>query len=569
MTARRFSLVALRDRRAHELAALAGLPLSLSQLAVLKAADGAPLNRAELRALRSITGTRFAKVNPLGYRVLAIQAGRQSGKTRHLLAPLIVRHALRTVKRAPGETLYVPCVGPAREHAAVLVDAVAALASALGILHERLTGEVRFPALDVIVTVRTASREAGRSTRCLAVVVDEAAFVGSDVDGSAVHDAEVVAALTPGLVTTGGPLLIASTPWARRGYFHELVEKHRGKLGGDVLAVVAPTWAFNLTVTEASTRALATDDRRWRREFGAEALDVTESAFDPQLVRTAVRPGDGGAGPERGVTYGGGYDHSRLRGDHAVLVLGHREEQPAAYGVRERFVVDRVVTWSPGCDPTRQLAELADWCVRYGISRLVADRYDLPHVQSALAGRGIVVEAAGATNADAERELEFILSGFETGRFSIPDHPLLIRELERDVVVERLPGGRVRVRARAGQGRHDDHVHALVRWLAQARTLPASGDGAVRMIPRIARNADGRVCGVTGDFMRVTRAVDGRVVEQPCAPPLSTRLGRDMARARRAQGLYDPAVDLDADGAVIPIPDDHAHATLNVPIRHW
>lgn len=564
--ARPTGLDALRDRTAHELCAVARWPLSVAQLAILKSADGVQLSKPELRALRSITGTRIARPNAAGYRVLALQCGRQSGKTRHLLAPLIVRHALRTVQRSPGETLFVPCVGPTREHVAVLVDAVAAFASALGIPHERLTGEVRFPALDVVVTVRTASREAGRSTRCLAVVVDEAAFVGSDVDGAAVHDAEVVAALTPGLVTTGGPLLIASTPWARRGYFHDLVSANHGKLSGDVLAVVAPTWAINPTVTEASTRALATDARRWRREFGAEALDVTESAFDPQLVGGAVRAGDAGAEPERGFTYCAGYDHSRLRGDHAVLVIGHREARPAKYGSRERYVVDRVVTWSPGHDPARQLSELADHCLAFGISRLVADQYDHPHVASALADRGIVVDRASTTNADRERELEFMLAAFETGRVSLPDHALLVRELTHDVVVERLPGGRVRVHARAGQGRHDDHVDAFIRWLSQARTLPASGDGAIEMIPRVRRNADGRPEGLAADFVRVQRNADGTTSRVPCAPPLTTRLGRDMARERRAMGAYDPAVDFDADGNVIPIPADAPPLVLNIPV---
>ncbi|MCA8978414.1 MAG: hypothetical protein KDC14_00195, partial [Planctomycetes bacterium] len=152
----------LRDLRAFELAALAGLPLSVAQLAILKAFEGAPLDKQELRMFRQLVGSRFAKPNPAGYSRLAAQCGRQAGKTRHLDAPLVMRHALRTVPRSPGETLHIPCVGPTREHVATLVDAVAALAGALRVPHERLTGEVRFPALGVVVSVRTANSIAGR-----------------------------------------------------------------------------------------------------------------------------------------------------------------------------------------------------------------------------------------------------------------------------------------------------------------------------------------------------------------------------------------------------------------------
>lgn len=556
---------ALRDLRGHELAALAKLPLSVGQIAIHKALDGVPLSKAELPQFRRLTGTRFGKPNPAGYRGLVLGAGRQGGKTRHVDAVIIMRNALRTVPRAPGETLHIPCVGPTREHVAVLVDAVASLAAALKIPHDRLTGEVRFPTLGVHVTVRTADRAAGRSLRSLCAVIDEAAFIGSDAEGAAVNDVEVRAAVTAGLVTTGpGPWVMTSTFWAKRGDFYDTWAKHYGRPGGDVLAVRAPTWILNPTVSESAARSLATDERRFRREFGAEPLDAVDAAFPLDLIRGAVRPGDAGTDPQSGIAYAGGYDHSRLKGDRAVLVIGHREERSTPFGVKQRYVVDRVVTWSAGYDSTRQLQELAGWCSRYRISRLLADRYDLPHVGATLKHHGIVVEQYSPTNADTERDLEFMLSLFETLGVSLPDHKALLKELEHDVVVERLPGGRVRVRARNARGRHDDHVHALIRWLVRAQSLAASGDGTVRMDLGVTR-IEGSVQ-LRPTFFREKRMADGRVVRMPCAPPMTTVLGRQLARERRAQGVIDREVDLDAAGNVIPIDDAGDPPPLNIPI---
>src|SRR5260370_27509977 len=51
-------------------------------------------------------------------------------------------------------------------------------------------------------------------------------------------DVEILNAVEPGLATTGGPLILASSPHARRGVLWEVFKRHYGP-GGDPLILVA------------------------------------------------------------------------------------------------------------------------------------------------------------------------------------------------------------------------------------------------------------------------------------------------------------------------------------------
>jgi hypothetical protein len=69
------------------------------------------------------------------------------------------------------------------------------------------------------------------------VIADEAAFWYSD-EFSSNADIEILNAVRPGLATTGGPLIMASSPYARRGALWETYRRHFGA-SGDPLILVA------------------------------------------------------------------------------------------------------------------------------------------------------------------------------------------------------------------------------------------------------------------------------------------------------------------------------------------
>ena len=69
-----------------------------------------------------------------------------------------------------------------------------------------------------------------RGFTLLAASCDEVAFWWSD-DSFASPDVQTLAALRPGLLTTQGPLVLASSPYARKGVLWDAYNNHYGAAG--------------------------------------------------------------------------------------------------------------------------------------------------------------------------------------------------------------------------------------------------------------------------------------------------------------------------------------------------
>jgi hypothetical protein len=83
---------------------------------------------------------------------------------------------------------------------------------------------------DISVEVRPASFRI-RGPTYVAAICDEAAFWLAENSGSVNPDIEIINAARPGLATTRGPLIIASSPYARRGVLWDVYRRHYGHDG--------------------------------------------------------------------------------------------------------------------------------------------------------------------------------------------------------------------------------------------------------------------------------------------------------------------------------------------------
>src|SRR5262249_12351995 len=77
------------------------------------------------------------------------------------------------------------------------------------------------------IEVRAADFRRLRGLTYVAVIADEVAFWMSD-EYSSNPDSEILAAVRPGLATTGGPMFLISSPYARKGELWNLYRKHYG-----------------------------------------------------------------------------------------------------------------------------------------------------------------------------------------------------------------------------------------------------------------------------------------------------------------------------------------------------
>ena len=219
---------------------------------LLIAACGEPLSDDERVIFKRLTG----REREPGERVdeLAAVVGRRGGKSRALATFATYVAALCQHRLVPGERGLVLIVAQNQRAARVVLhyaEACFDAAPALAALVVSRSDSVIELKGGVALEVRWQSFRAVRGFTLCAAICDEVAFWWSD-DCYANPDVETLAALRPGLLTTRGPLVLASSPYARRGVLWDYYSKHYGAAGPPATLVVqGATRDFNPMVPAA------------------------------------------------------------------------------------------------------------------------------------------------------------------------------------------------------------------------------------------------------------------------------------------------------------------------------
>ena len=141
----------------------------------------------------------------------------------------------------------------------------------LSTLIERETAESISLTNGVVIEVHTASIGAPRGRTFLCILADECAFWSTDGD-SANPDVEIINAVRPGLSTIPYCLLlIASSPYAKRGILYTNYSKYFGVENAPVLVWQGSTAEMNSNLVDDPLIAemYAEDVERASSEFGA------------------------------------------------------------------------------------------------------------------------------------------------------------------------------------------------------------------------------------------------------------------------------------------------------------
>ena len=124
----------------------------------------------------------------------------------------------------PGERGVLLCVALDQRVAKIILDYAEASFERSPILKQLIASRTA-DALEltngITLEVRPASFRKLRGPTYIAVIADELAFWYVDA-AYANPDVEILNAVEPGLATTGGPLILASSPHARRGVLWEI-----------------------------------------------------------------------------------------------------------------------------------------------------------------------------------------------------------------------------------------------------------------------------------------------------------------------------------------------------------
>ena len=457
-----------------------GLSLSPAQRTLLKSFYGEPLNAKERMLFTLCTGRERYPGHP--FQELTVIAGSRSGKDSRVATPIVCYEACfgeHTAHAIPGESVKIPLVAQNRAAAHVAFEYIRA-AFERPLLQDQV---VRSPGRGrSAVTADELRLRNGLTVQCFSctkasvrgyslpvAVLDELAFFR--LEGSADSDVEIQTSVRRGMVSFPAPKLVKiSTPYMRSGVLHDDHKNFFGVDSPDVLVWVAATTLMNPSVTEErlARERRVMDSARFRREYEAIFAEDVSAFLNSEWVDNAVELGVHERPPLSGVRYVAAADPSGGGADAQTLAVVHAE----GTGGARRVVHDVLKSWTRFTDREGAVAEAAATLKRYGLAKVVGDRYAGAWVREAFKRHGITYEDAlirrdgEDTYLDRSAAYLEVEPLFASGLISLLDHPQLARELRN---LERRPsqGGRDRIEHPRGQ--HDDHANALALAAAIAR----------------------------------------------------------------------------------------------------
>jgi len=386
--------------------------------------------------------------------------GRRSGKTRVMatVAAWLAAFVDWRDQLAPGETATVMIIAADRRQARNAFRYLRSLFldhPNLAALVSRETDESLELVNRVVIEVATASFRTTRGYTVAAVLCDELAF-WYDSESSSNPATEVLNALrASGATLQGSLLMVATTPYARRGAVWETYRRHWAKDNDSILVWKAPTRRMNPTVPQdVIDMAMEEDASAAAAEWLAEFRVDVETFVAREVVEAAVVAGRYELPPVSGIGYAAFVDPSGGSNDSMTLAIAHR-------GTDGKGVLDALRETRPPFSPESVVADFSDLLKTYGLRNIEGDRYAGEWPRERFREHGVEYQVAERTKSDIYRELLPLLN---SNRLELLDHPRLVSQI---VGLERRTarGGKDSIdHAPAG---HDDIANAAAGVLVQ------------------------------------------------------------------------------------------------------
>jgi hypothetical protein len=289
------------------------------------------------------------------------------------------------------------------------------------------------------------------------VVGDEVAFWYTEEAGSANPDSAILDAIRPALATTGGPLVVISSPYARRGAVFETWQRHYGP-GGDprILVAQGASRDFNPSLPQATVdRAFERDPAAASAEYGGLFRSDLESFVSKELIEGAIDRGVLVRPPKDGVRYVGFVDTSSGTGrDAYTLGIAHDEDGT--------IVLDLAHEIRPPFNPQTATADVVKLLRSYRIGTVTGDKYAAGFVIEAFAKHGVTYRYS--TDDRSEIYLN-ALPLLTSGRARLLDND---RMLSQFCSLERRTSTSGRDKVDHPRDQHDDLANAIAGALVNA-----------------------------------------------------------------------------------------------------
>jgi hypothetical protein len=272
--------------------------------------------------------------------------GRRGGKTRAASVLAVYLSALcdHSENLSAGERGLVLFLAQNQRQAAIAFEYAAAIFDTIPMLAGEIvnrTADTLSLSNGIDLEVRPASFRGLRGVTCVGVIADEAAVWYTEETGSANAGSAILNSVRPTLATTQGPLVVISSPYARRGEVWATYRSHYGPQGDPRILVAHGTSRdFNPSLSQSVVdRALARDAAAASAEYLAQFRSDLEVFVAREVVDAAVVPGRHELPPVSGTIYEAFVDPSGGSADSMTLAIAHRDLQTSRGvldAVRER-----------------------------------------------------------------------------------------------------------------------------------------------------------------------------------------------------------------------------------------
>jgi len=428
-------------------------------MTLLRALYGLPMDEQDLTRFRHHTGRTTPA--PGGYGELVVITGRQAGKSQ--IASAIACYVAATSKaRSGGHILLLAqdqraAMRVLMTYVREIFADVPALASELiGSTQDTLT--LRNGTSLSVYPCRPASL---RGIRSPLVILDELAHMLS-TEGNPV-DREMLRAARPTLATTGGKLLVLSSPYSASGALYDLHKRHFGDETSSTLVWAATAPEMNSTLSADYLERMRTEDPdAARSEIDGEFRAGVSSLFDTEVIDACVDRNVRERPRLNDVIYSCFIDASSGRADAFAQAFSHNEG-------RHRVVLDALYVWSAPFDPASVIAEASTNAKRFGLFSVTGDKYAPGFLVSGFREHGIAYRFSERDRSQIYLEALPLLNA---GQVSLLDDPNLHRELR---ALERRRGTAGRDKVDHPRGGHDDAANAACGSLVLAVEPTRSG----------------------------------------------------------------------------------------------
>lgn len=427
----------------------------LAHRVLLIASMGEALIDAERAIFTEVTGRECEPLEPV--EELWAIIGRRGGKTRAAgtLAAYVGALCDHAEVLAPGERGAIPILAASTSQAGRAFMHAAGILTHSPMLSQMIEGQtadtIRL-STRIDIEVRPANFRTIRGVTAVAAICDEISYW--QIEGTANPDDEVLTALRPSLATTGGPLMVISSAYAKRG---ELYKTYRSDYGPDgdrlILVAKAPSRTFNPTLPQRVVdRAYAKDAAKASAEYGSEFRNDLEAFVSREVVEACVSLGVFERSYIPGLVYRAFVDPSGGSVDAMTLSIAHQEG--------ERSVLDLVRERKPPFSPEAVVDEFCEVLKSYGLTSVVGDRYGGEWPREQFRKRGIAYDLAEHPRSELYRHL---LPTLNSGAADLLDNATLVAQivsLERRVArggresIDHPPNG------------HDDLANAVAGVLS-------------------------------------------------------------------------------------------------------